>query len=53
LPHESVDKDYAGHCPAQTLRAGFFGFDTKEVVLLLAGFRENGLVLAWRGWNGD
>jgi hypothetical protein len=31
------------------LRAGFSGFDAREVVLLLASFGENGLVLAWRG----
>jgi hypothetical protein len=31
------------------LQAGFSGFDVREVVLLLAGFGENGLVLAWQG----
>jgi hypothetical protein len=49
LLRESVDKDYAGHCPAQTPRVGFSGFDPREVVLLQAGFGESGLVLAWRG----
>jgi hypothetical protein len=49
LPRESVDKDYAGHSPAQTLRASFSGFGVGEELLLLAGFRENELVLAWRG----
>jgi hypothetical protein len=46
LPRKSIDKAYAGHCPAQTPRAGFSSFDVKEVVLLLAGFGESGLVLA-------
>jgi hypothetical protein len=46
LPCESVDKDYAGHSPAQTLRARFSGFGAGEELLLLAGFGENGLVPA-------
>jgi hypothetical protein len=53
LPRESVDKDYTGHCPAQTLWASFSGFGTREVVLLLAGSGKNRLVLAWQGWDED
>jgi hypothetical protein len=49
LPRKSVDKDYAGHSPAQTLRASFSGFGAGEELLLLAGFGEIELVLAWRG----
>jgi hypothetical protein len=49
LPRGSVDKDYAGHCPAQTLWASFSGFGVGEIALLLAGFGENGLVPAWQG----
>jgi hypothetical protein len=49
LPRESVDKDYVGHSPAQTLRASFSGFGAGEELLLLAGFGETELVLAWRG----
>jgi hypothetical protein len=47
LPRESVDKDYAGHSPAQTLRASFSGFGAGEE--LLAGFGETKLVSARRG----
>jgi hypothetical protein len=46
LPRESIEKDCAGHCPAQALWASFSGFGTGEAVLLLAGFRKNGLVSA-------
>jgi hypothetical protein len=33
LPRESIDRDYDGHCPAQTLRARFSGFSAEGVVL--------------------
>jgi hypothetical protein len=49
LTRESVDRDRDGRWLAQTLRADFSGFGAGEVVLLLAGFGEDGLVLAWRG----
>jgi hypothetical protein len=53
LPRESVDEDYAGHCPAQTLQAGSSGSSVDGTVFLLAGSGKDGLALARRGWNGN
>jgi hypothetical protein len=46
LPRESVDEDYASHCPAQAPWAGSSGSSADGTVFLLAGSRKDGLAPA-------
>jgi hypothetical protein len=53
LSHKSMDKGYAGHCPAQTFWASISGLSTEGTVLLLAGSRRDRLVPAQRSRDGN
>jgi hypothetical protein len=48
LPREFIDRDYDGHWPTQALRVISYSLSAKGAVLLLAGSRKDGLVLAWQ-----